>query len=181
MYVKTWTPGSNNELDELFDNLREEQFNNKNDKLYKNYSVENFNNSLANSICFIDNVPLMCATIAYKSCWPNNTYRILNRLWKPNNCRITFPKQMSSSFGEIAINQIDWIKNNLDYQCIFISRQTNHWRNFVISEFKRQYNLTWKTDNYKYLTCENENCPTCWQNIIYLGNNKILKKWKRHL
>lgn len=176
--VKTWVKGSDKKLDKLFDSLREKQYNNTLDKLHKNYSIENFTNCLAYSICFEFDKPIMCASISHKSCWPKNTYRILNRLWKPDDVRIKFPRQMSPSFGLIALDQINWIKSNLDYDCIFISRQTKNWQNFVISEFQRQYNFSWNTNNNKYLTCENETNDDCWQNIIYVGNDKVLKKWK---
>lgn len=175
--VDTWVKGENLRLDDLFEKLREQQTQNG-DKLSSNYSSENFKNCLAYSICFDNDIPVMCATIARKSCWPEKTYRILNRLWKPNDQRIRFPRQMSKSFGEVAISQINWIKNNLDYDCIFISRETSNWQNFVISEFDRQFNIKWKANSHKYLTCDNENCESCWQNIIYMGDDETLNSWK---
>jgi hypothetical protein len=165
-------------FDTLFDDLRNAQFLNHNDALHKNYSLGNFVNCLAYSICFENNVPVMCATIAHKSCWPDKTYRILNRLWKPNDKRIKFPRQMSQSFGEIAKSQIKWIKDNLECDLMFISRETSNWQNFVISEFDRQFSIKWKSNTNKYLTCDNENCHSCWQNIIYIGNEEVLEHWK---
>jgi hypothetical protein len=41
MTTITWTPGTNLELDTLYDRLRENQFNNTEHRLHKNYSKEN--------------------------------------------------------------------------------------------------------------------------------------------
>ena len=46
--------------------------------------------------------------------------------------------------------------------------------------FRNRFELMFKTDNYKYLTCPNEYDSTCWQKIIYYGDESLLTQWKRH-
>lgn len=179
MRAETWAVGTCLELDTLFDNLRENQYQDRSHRLWKNYSKENFNNVIALTICFDKNeTPEMCSSISLKSCWPKNTYRILNRLWKASN-KIAYPRSMSASFGVSAQSQIDWLQNNTDYQMHFISRQTDNWEQWCITNFQDKFGLKFKTDNYKYLTCPNECDSTCWQNIIYNGDEEILSQWKK--
>lgn len=181
MNAVTWTPGSNTELDQLFSTLREQQYNNRNHKLWKNYSEESFKFAIALTICFDDHgEPEMCASIAARDCWPKGVYRILNRLWKHSN-KINFPRVMSPSFAETARSQIAWVEENTNAELYFISRQTDHWEDWVIKNFNEVYGITFEKDNYKYLTCPNECDDTCWQKIIYKGDTKVLEQWKRRL
>jgi hypothetical protein len=180
MHTVTWAPGSNPELDQLFDQLRDRQYQDTSHRLYKNYSQENFNFSVALTIHFDSNGnPELCSSIASRECWPAGAYRILNRLWKPNN-RIAFPRRMSRSFGNTTASQLEWLRTNVpDYKLSFISRQSNNWQQFVIKEMQEQDNIVWHADLYKYLTCPNECDDTCWQHILYQGDEKILLDWKR--
>lgn len=180
MKTTTWVPGTDVALDQLFDNLREQQYQDRSHRLWKNYSKENFNSAVALTICFNDlGEPEMCSSISSRECWPSGAYRILNRLWKHSN-KIAYPRVMSNSFGSSAQSQIDWLKNNADYQLYFISRQTDNWEQWCINNFLDRFNLEFKTDNYKYLTCPNECDDTCWQKIIYNGKESILSEWKKH-
>jgi hypothetical protein len=182
MKAITWKPGSNKELDSLFDSLREKRYNDRTHHLWKNYSkeeIEKWSGSIAYTICFDDNDrPEMCSTISSRNCWPENTYRILNRLWKNSNI-INYPVIMSPSFGYTAKSQIQWLTENTNYELYFISRQKENWERWVMRMFKQHYEIVFKTDDYKYLTCSNESDETCWQKIIYHGNEIILDKWKR--
>jgi hypothetical protein len=179
MRVETWAKGTVPYLDSLFDSLREQQYQNKEHRLWKNYSKDNFNTAIALTICFNDNdQPEMCSSISSRTCWPNGAYRILNRLWKHSN-KISYPRVMSDSFGQSAQSQIDWLKNNSSYQLYFISRQTNNWEGWCIKNFDNRFNLLFETDNYKYLTCPNECDDSCWQKIIYHGDNTVLSQWTR--
>lgn len=180
MRTITWVPGTDVELDQLFDNLREQQYQDRSHRLWKNYSKANFNSAVALTICFNDlGDPEMCSSISSRECWPSGAYRILNRLWKHSN-KIAYPRVMSDSFGSSAQSQINWLKNNTDCQLYFISRQTDNWENWCIANFLDRFRLPFKTDNYKYLTCPNECDGTCWQKIIYNGNESILSQWKKH-
>jgi hypothetical protein len=181
MKVITWAPGTNNVLDNLFDKLREQQYQDRSHRLWKNYSSDFLKYSIALTICFDnDNNPEMCSSIASRECWPCNSYRILNRLWKHSN-KISYPRVMSESFGKSAQSQIDWLKNNTDYQMYFISRQTNNWEDWCIRNFRDGFNILFDTDTYKYLTCNNESDESCWQKIIYNGSPEILESWKRRI
>jgi hypothetical protein len=73
----------------------------------------------------------------------------------------------------------DRLKDNTDYQLYFLSRQTDDWRNFTKQEFSRQFDINWNMDNFKYLTCSNEQDESCWQPILYIGDKNLLLNWKR--
>lgn len=179
MRTVTWAPGSDLEMDQLFDQLREQQYSDRGHRLWKNYSKDSFNFAVALTICFNDDgEPEMCSSIASRDCWPINAYRILNRLWKHSN-KIKFPRIMSPSFAESAKSQIEWLAHNTNCELYFISRQTDNWEEWVIKNFQKVYGVDFKTDNYKYLTCPNECDETCWQKIIYNGNDQLLTQWKQ--
>lgn len=179
MRTVTWAPGSDLEMDQLFDQLREQQYSDRGHRLWKNYSKDSFNFAVALTICFNDDgEPEMCSSIASRDCWPINAYRILNRLWKHSN-KIKFPRVMSPSFAESAKSQIAWLAQNTNCELYFISRQTDNWEEWVIKNFQKVYGVDFKTDNYKYLTCPNECDETCWQKIIYNGNDQLLTQWKQ--
>ena len=154
MKVITWAPGSDKEHDDLFDSLREIQYNDRSHRLWNNYSKNSFEYAgiVANTIYFDDNgVPELCSTISSRECWPDTAYRILNRAWKSNNKK-TFLREISDCMGQSVHSQIDWLRQNTDCKLYFISRQTDNWDSWVIDNFKRQFNLMFKTDSYKYLT-----------------------------
>ena len=179
MRTITWAPGTDDALDNLFDNLREQQYQDRTHRLWKNYSKDPFEYAIALSIHFDDNdVPELCSSIASRTCWPTGAFRILNRAWKPNNKKL-FLRKISDCMGKSSISQIEWLDKNTDCKLYFVSRQTNHWDNWVISNFRSQFNLEFETDAYKYLTCPNECDDTCWQTIIYNGNLELLEQWKR--
>jgi hypothetical protein len=177
----TWTPNTDKYLDETFHNLREQQYNDRSHRLWKNYSKESFDSAVALTIVFNDNFePEMCSSIASRECWPGGAFRILNRLWKHSN-KIAYPRVMSPSFAASVKSQIDWLKENVDCNLYFISRQTDNWEDWCIKNFRDVYGLEFQKDNYKYLTCPNECDNTCWQKIIYNGDPEILTQWKRQL
>jgi hypothetical protein len=181
MQTITWAPGSNVELDILFEELRLSHYNDHSHRYWTNYSPDAFKMAVALTICFDDaGIPEMCSSIASRSCWPDGAYRILNRLWKANN-KIAFPRKMSPSFALSAKSQQEWLEKNTDYKLLFISRQTDNWQQFGLDNFQHRYDMIFKTDNYKYLTCPNECDDTCWQFIIYQGEEQVLEKWKRQL
>jgi hypothetical protein len=177
----TWVHGTDQYLDSLFDELREKRYQDKKHRLWANYSSEFLKFSSAVTICFDDNgLPEMCSSIAIRECWPENSFRILNRLWKTSNF-VKYPKTMSKSFADSAASQVEWLKNNKKVDLIFASRQTERWQSFGLDVFN-SYGLDFKIDDkYYYLTCPNECDDTCWQKILYIGNDNTLLKWKRRL
>lgn len=179
MRTLTWAPGTNPEYDQLFEILRAEHYADTSHRLWKNYAKEAFKDVAALTIYFDDNgIPEMCSSILARDCWPNGAYRILNRLWKHSN-KIVYPRVMSKSFGLSAESQINWLKQHTDYELYFISRETSNWEQWVIRNFNDVYNISFQTDNYKYLTCPNEYDDSCWQKIIYIGNTALLEQWQR--
>jgi hypothetical protein len=181
MRVETWAPGTNAELDQLFDSLRDQRYQDRTHRMWKNYSQEAFADvgSVALTIYFDDQgQPEMCSTISSRACWPVGAYRILNRLWKHNN-KIVYPRVISPSFEHSLRSQISWLKNNTECKMYFISRQTENWEHWCIREFRKQFDLEFATDNYRYLTCQNECDDSCWQKIIYSGDAELLTEWKR--
>jgi hypothetical protein len=176
--TETWRLGTNTELDQLFNTLREVQYNDCSHALWKNYSAEAFVECEAVSITFVDKEPFFCGGILKRDCWPNNTYRILNRLWKPAP-RLKILKRISPGLGSMVHDQLAWLQNNTDYELAFISRETDTWQEFTIDNFRTHFNIDFEMDSYKYLTCSNECDDSCWQKIIYRGNTELLKDWKR--
>lgn len=180
LHAYTWHKDEMNSYNELFHTLRQKQFENTSDRLHKNYSVDNFANSVAFSIVFNHDTPVLCSSISIKSCWPKKVYRIFNRLWKPENSRIGYPKVMSASFGFLAKSQVQWLEQNTDCMLYFISRETQNWEKWVANQLL-SYNLEFNTSNYKYLTCENLCDDSCWQSIIYHGDATLLDSWTKKI
>jgi len=180
MKTVTWRPGTNKDLDQIFDAYRIEQYEDKNHKLSKNYSTEFYKFSIALTIAFNDNdEPEICSSIASRDCWPKGAYRILSRLWKTKNYRIKHSKFISEAMVGNARSQIQWLKNNTDCELYFISRETGNWMKWTAEHFDSQYGLKFIIAPNKYLTCPNECDNSCWQHIIYNGNKNILKTWKQ--
>jgi hypothetical protein len=181
MRTVTWAPGTNPEMDQLFDHLRERQYSDTEHRLWKNYGRDSFIFAVALTIHFDDNDDAeMCSSIASRDCWPTDAYRILNRLWKVHNARkSSAPGTMSPSFGCSAVSQVEWLNTNTNHQLYFISRETDNWERWVARQFRTGYDLEFSTTDYKYLTCPNECDESCWQNIIYHGNPRVLEQWKR--
>ena len=50
MKTITWEPGTNSELDQEFEKLREAQYKNSNHRLWKNYSKDSFKSAIALTI-----------------------------------------------------------------------------------------------------------------------------------
>jgi hypothetical protein len=178
MRTATWVLGTNSELDQLFESLREEQYNNRSHALWKNYSADAFAECDAVSINFVNNEPFFCSGIQKRNCWPANTYRILTRLWKPAP-RLPILKRISPGLGSMIHNQLAWLKDNANCKLAFISRETDNWQEFTLENFRTHFDLDFKMDHYKYLTCSNECDDSCWQKIIYSGNAELLNEWKR--
>lgn len=176
----TWKPGTNKEFDDLFEKLRLEQYENKSHRLWQNYNKEIFDDSEALTISFIDGEPEVCSSIIKRDCWPDKVYRIYNRVWKCSNRKDRYLRTVSPSIAQCGESQIEWLKNNTDYELYFFSRETDNWREWSMTNLAK-YGIYFKSDEYKYLTCPCETDHVCWQYILYNGNEKILEQWKRQL
>ncbi len=174
----TWKPGTNKELDDIFDRERSIQFQSDH-RLAKNYSDDFYKFSVAFTIAFNDQQePEICSSIARRACWPLGVYRIMNRLWKTENHRVAHSKFISEAMAGNARSQIDWLKNNADCKLLFISREKSNWMQWVSDKFLSQYDIKFEIAKNKYLTCPNELDSSCWQNIIYIGDHTYLDHWK---
>lgn len=176
MRTVTWAPGTNTDMDQLFDQLREQQYQDRTHRYWANYGADSFQFAVALTIWFNDqDQPEVCSSIASRDCWPQGAYRIHNRLWKHAN-KIAFPRVMSDSIGQVAQSQIAWLAQHTDYKMYFISRQTDNWEPWSIENFRR-FGIDLVAGNSKYLTCPNECDDSCWQRIIYHGDPDLLNQW----
>lgn len=178
IYTETWEPGTDSYLDNLFESLRQEFYNNQQHSLWTNYNQSHFKNCSALTISFENDVPIFCSSILKRNVWPAGVYRIMNRYWRVGGNH-TFLRNISTGSGLMTRSQLLWAKNQPDFKLAFISRQYDHWQQFIIKEFDKNYQIKFESDSYKYLTCDNPEDDTCWQRIIYQGDHKVLKTWPR--
>jgi hypothetical protein len=180
MYTKFWIPGTDSELDDLFEILRLKHYNDDSHRLHNNYAREAFKEVSVLSITFENNEPVMVSSILNRDCWPDRAYRICNRTWKVKEHRLEQASVLGPSpmFAEMVLSHVEYVQQNLDYSILFISRQTSNWQRFGARSFSK-YGLDFKYDEYKYLTCSNENDDSCWQYIMYIGDDNVLTDWKR--
>jgi hypothetical protein len=175
MHTKIWRPGTDLELDQLFEYLRQAQYQDQLHPLWKNYSQLAFNECISLSIVFDDDHnPTHCSSMLNRDCWPKKVYRVLNRMWKID--RIPVTRFVSPNICLMIKDQEEWLKNNTDCELIFVSRQYDNWRKMLIRDFNLYSNLEFKTDANKYQTC-NDDVDSCWQHIIYHGNDELLEHW----
>ena len=176
IYAKTWKPGTDKPLDDLFETLREEFYLSGQNSIW--YTKKHFEQCIALTISFNDDTPIFCASILQRKIWPDGVFRIMNRYWRIGNNR-TIIKTISPGTTIITQDQINWLKLNTNFKLAFISRQYNHWQKFVIDQYKMQLGIEFQTDNYLYTTCENILDDSCWQKIVYIGDSSVLSKWNR--
>lgn len=182
MKVITWKYGSDPELDQIFDHYRQLQFIDTSHRLSKNYSKDFYKFSIAHTIAFNNKEePEICSSIASRSCWPSNVYRVMNRLWKTKNHRIKHSTFISEAMVGNLISQIKWLEQNTDFKLFFISREKDGWRDWSIQKFKEQFSINFKKAEGKYLTCPNESDDSCWQYLIYQGDHTVFSEWKHKL
>jgi hypothetical protein len=180
MHTETWVPNTNPQLDSLFEELRSKQHSDTSHPLYHNYAKDNFVDVLALSILFDDdNEPLSVGSILQRDCWPSKACRILNRFWKVNDKRLKVLSRVTPAVSEMIRSQHEYVKQNTDFELVFMSRQYDNWQKFTVHSLSKHYGLEFNYDHYKYLTWTDESQETSWQNIIYSGNEKLLEQWKR--
>lgn len=179
MYVENWKPGTNRRLDQEFDILRRMHYNDRHHPLWANYHEDAFKECIALTIMYNKNgYPHFCASILNRPCWPSKAYRIINRLWKvvPHFNVLT---RLSNEGGVLIAGQIKWLQENTDCELHFISREVSNWRKFSQRELRHRYDLEFKTTEHKYLTCDNTSDNSCWQYILYQGDDSVLENWRK--
>lgn len=180
MLCQIWVPGTNQDLDQSFDHLRQLQYNNRQDLLWGNYTADAFRDCLALTIFFnAHNEPEVCSSIAKRDVWPGDVYRICNRFWKPNNRLKGFNRELSTGFVETVRAQIKWLESNTDCRLYFISRSTIGWQRHLSTKLNQTLGINFAYDKYRYQTCDCASNDSCWQSIIYAGDTKILESWPR--
>lgn len=172
----TWVKDS--KLDNLYESLRIKH-SSTNHRLRKNYSEEHVREVTAKSIYWgLDGEPKIVCSILTRPCWPNNVYRILNRLWKTElNTGDVF--DIDIGFGRLIESQVDWCLENGAHG-VFMSRQSNaDWKSWALPIFVKQTGINFSSPDNKFLTCSNESDKTCWQQILYYGDLHLLNTWKQ--
>lgn len=178
MYVENWRPGTSRRLDQEFDILRRMMHNDSRHPLHANYNEDAFRECIALSIMYNNNgYPHFCSSILNRPCWPEQAYRVINRLWKvvPHDSVLT---KFSDEGITLLKSQITWLQENTDSKLHFISREYEHWRKFTQRELVK-HNLIFSTTEHRYLTCDNTGDNTCWQYILYQGEHTLLENWNR--
>ncbi len=172
----TWT--TDPVLDEIYEDLRKKHYVNEGHRLYKNYSKDHINEVSAKTIYWgHSGEPEIVCSILKRPCWPDNTYRILNRLWKPK--MMTGPIfDISEGFAKVLEDQLSWCQLR-KAEGVFMSRQGDgNWQEWASEKLQAMTGLEFYLPREKFLTCNNEGDESCWQKIIYYGNAATLQNWK---
>ena len=181
MYTEIWIPGTDVELDKLFEQLRIQQHSDTTHPLYRNYAAETFKECSALSITFEDDKPIVVGSILARTCWPANAYRILNRFWKVHEHRLPHLDRNHGMavFSKTVEAHVNYAEQELNADLVFISRQHDNWQAFTKRILIQKVDIEFKYNDYKYLTCGNEHDGTCWQKIVYRGNEDLLIQWQK--
>jgi hypothetical protein len=177
--VTTWI--SDPILDDVYEKYRNIHYSNTSHRLHKNYGPDHVAELSAKSIYWgLDGQPKIICSILKRDCWPENTFRILNRLWKPDiNSNNAF--SIDNGFSLLIIDQVSWCINNCA-EGIFMSRQTpGRWQHWASEKLEKMSGLKFYLPTEKFLTCNDEDSESCWQKIIYYGDLKLLNSWKKKL
>lgn len=172
----TWT--ADPALDAIYEDLRKKHYLKAGHRLYKNYSLNHVNEVSAKTIYWgHSGEPEIICSILTRSCWPENTYRILNRLWKPNI--LSGPIfDISEGFAKILEDQINWCELR-NAKGMFMSREGDgRWQHWVSEKLGKMTNLNFYIPNERFLTCKDEEADSCWQKIVYYGDKNTLNNWK---
>jgi hypothetical protein len=81
-------------------------------------------------------------------------------------------------FGNVIEAQLNYCYQHLNAELVFMSRQYNNWQKFAQDILMKHINILFEYDSQSYLTCNNINDDTCWQKIMYHGNQSLLKDWR---
>lgn len=165
-------------LDEIYEDLRKKHYLKIGHRLYKNYGPDHINQVSAKTIYWgHSGEPEIVCSILQRPCWPDNTFRILNRLWKPNI--LSGPIfEISEGFAKILEDQISWCELR-KATGMFMSREGDgKWQKWAGEKLSKMTGLNFYMPYDKFLTCNNESDDSCWQRIIYYGDMGNIKTWK---
>lgn len=115
----------------------------KKDSLWENYQEYNFDDNLYTSVQYNENGRLeLLSGIHTRNFYPNNTYRVFNRLVRNPQGRLGGAKTNNGEQpSHVMLSQQIEIVEELQADFYFISRQheNNRWMNFYIKQFNRDY------------------------------------------
>lgn len=174
--VTTWTVDP--ALDAVYEDLRSKHYANTSHRLHSNYGPEHVAELSAKSIYWgIDGQPKIVCSVLSRPCWPDNTFRILNRLWKPKlNSGDAF--SIDNGFALLVQDQLAWCTSH-GARAVFMSRQTpGRWQEWASSALSNMTGISFHLPDQKFLTCSNEHDESCWQRIIFVGDTSLLNNWK---
>lgn len=175
--VTTWQ--KDQKLDDIYEMLRQQQYAKTHLKLHSNYHQIHVKELSAKSIYWdAHGEPKIVCSIVTRPCWPQHTFRVLNRLWKPviNTGGI---KTIDEGFAMVLKSQWSWCRDN-HAAAIFMSRSIHgSWAKWAAKFFKQQLDLDFYHPQQLFLTCDNENDHNCWQQILIHGDLTVLNKWRR--
>jgi hypothetical protein len=175
--VTTWT--NDPMLDSIYEELRKKHYEKTSQRLFKNYSSTHLKEVSAKSIYWgHSGEPEIVCSILARPVWPDNTYRILNRLWK-TEINTGPVLGIQKAFGLLIQDQINWCELR-GAKGMFMSRDVNGaWQNWASRHFTKMTGITFVTPSDKFLTCSNEEDASCWQKIIYCGDTELLVDWNK--
>ena len=181
MKTEIWIPGTNNYLDKLFEDLRKIQNSDTSHPLHKNYDIQSFKECSALSITFLNHQPVVAGSILQRNCWPTGAFRVLNRFWKIKEHRLSNLNRSNGLdiFCSTVESHVIYAEKHLGAKLVFMSRQSDKWQKFIKAIINKKVKLSFSYDNFSYLTCENQHDQSCWQKIIYKGNEDLLQNWQR--
>jgi len=178
----TWVPGTRDNLDSLFEELRQEQFSDSDHSLHENYTKDAFLECAALTITFDNDIPICCSGILHRTVWPEQSFRILNRFWKTKKERFVSLNTHNKMhrISDSIKHQLEYAEKNLGAKLIFISRHQENWQQFMLDVIENNTGYKWEADLQNlYQTCDNAQDDTCWQKIIYYGDSKLLDRWNK--
>ena len=82
-------------------------------------------------------------------------------------------------FSKTVEAHVNYAEQELNADLVFISRQHDNWQAFTKRILIQKADIEFKYNDYKYLTCSNEHDDTCWQKIVYRGNEDLLTQWQK--
>ncbi len=106
-----------------------------------------------------------------------NAVRCLNRFYKSPHYRFaTSIKNVTSETKEMIQQQSD-IAEQLQYDIIFMSRETKSITRTALKHYPKQFLKDWIVSPNFHLVCDTEISNRCWQTVIYkkLNINAVLK------
>ena len=150
---------------------------NKTDLLWKNYVDFNFAEQSALSVGLEGDEVKVISSIIHKPIWPNGVYRLLNRYAVVKDYRDTMTKTHHGEGHNIAQimldNQIKYLKQNINYNFYFASRQKNkRFLDYWIKKFNQDYNYELAISDKRYWICDSTKFNCC-QVLIYDPQHKI--------